>query len=381
MKRNEKGQVLVLVALAIFVLLGFAALGIDVGYMYSVRHELQRCADAGALAGASPFTTKDWNESSVQAEAEALARDFASKDNVVQTPLNRDSEVYVKIAGLPYGHIAVDTSRNVDLFFGRILGIDNMTITAHAMAKVSNTDKIACVKPWAIPLPWVDDNTTNGLFDNPAEADSVKELCAPGQVDNTNCWAKGWAMTLKIGSPSMDNTLNSGQQTSGQFFIIQGNVSDPYHGANTYREYIAGENCLDVDLNQPVDLMPGNKMGPTVQPVEDLIRTGPDWVDTSIDPPSGDNNNRLVFVVVYDPRVSITGGGGQTGGSGTQAFIPGNTSVRTNLWYAGFYLDAVEKQGNDGWVTGKYTGIMLSGTGTNQGSPVGNVAKHVELVE
>ena len=55
MKKSDRGQVLVLVALAIFVLLGLAALGIDVGYMYSVRHELQRTADAGALAGVVPF--------------------------------------------------------------------------------------------------------------------------------------------------------------------------------------------------------------------------------------------------------------------------------------------------------------------------------------
>ena len=56
MRRHNKGQVLVLVALAIFVLLGLAALGIDAGYMYTVRHELQRSADAGALAGASACT-------------------------------------------------------------------------------------------------------------------------------------------------------------------------------------------------------------------------------------------------------------------------------------------------------------------------------------
>ncbi len=55
MIRGNRGQVLMLVALMLVVLVGFAALGIDVAYMYSVRHELQRCADSGALAGASWF--------------------------------------------------------------------------------------------------------------------------------------------------------------------------------------------------------------------------------------------------------------------------------------------------------------------------------------
>jgi uncharacterized membrane protein len=90
MIRSDKGQVLVLVALVMFVLLGFAALGIDAAYMYSVRHELQRSADAGALAGASAFTTGDWNDTSMAIDAprgiaDARAGKFASKDKVIQT--------------------------------------------------------------------------------------------------------------------------------------------------------------------------------------------------------------------------------------------------------------------------------------------------------
>lgn len=373
---NNRGQTLVFIALAIFVILGFAALGIDVGYMYSVRHELQRCADAGALAGATPFTTQDWNDQSARAAADDLARQYASKDPVVLTPLNRDTEVAVTFPAGRYGHIAVDTSRNVNLFFARIFGMPSRTITAHAMARVSNTDENACIKPWAVPLPWVDNNTKNGLFD-PAESESVKRLCESDS--DTDCVPKGTQMTLKIGSPSADNTSPSGQQTSGQFFIIQGNSTDPFQGAATYKDYIAGDGCLQVNLNEPVDLMPGNKMGPTVQPVRELVQSGDDWDGTGDFPV--DRGNRLVYIVVYDPRVPISGGG-NTGSSGTQAAIPGNTSPENpTLWFAGFYLDDISGNGNDGWITGKYTGVMLSGTGSNPTGPTGSIAKHVELVE
>ena len=44
MRASERGQVLVLVALAFAVFVGFAALAIDVAYMYTVRNELQRIA-------------------------------------------------------------------------------------------------------------------------------------------------------------------------------------------------------------------------------------------------------------------------------------------------------------------------------------------------
>lgn len=52
LKENNRGQILVLVALSLIVLLGFAALAIDVGYFYHTKNQLQGAADAAALAGA-----------------------------------------------------------------------------------------------------------------------------------------------------------------------------------------------------------------------------------------------------------------------------------------------------------------------------------------
>jgi hypothetical protein len=65
MKRNEtkngcgrtRGIVAVQVAVMLVVMLGFAALTVDVGTLYNVRADLQRSADAAALAGASALTS------------------------------------------------------------------------------------------------------------------------------------------------------------------------------------------------------------------------------------------------------------------------------------------------------------------------------------
>jgi hypothetical protein len=50
--RNQNGGVIVLVAVSMVVLLGFAALAVDVSHLVVARNELQNAADAGALAGA-----------------------------------------------------------------------------------------------------------------------------------------------------------------------------------------------------------------------------------------------------------------------------------------------------------------------------------------
>ena len=49
---NQRGGVVIFVAVAMVVLIGCAALAIDLTHLYVARNELQNAADAGALAGA-----------------------------------------------------------------------------------------------------------------------------------------------------------------------------------------------------------------------------------------------------------------------------------------------------------------------------------------
>jgi uncharacterized membrane protein len=49
---RERGQVLALCSVFLVVLLGFAAMAVDVGSWYVEKHKLQSAADAAALAGA-----------------------------------------------------------------------------------------------------------------------------------------------------------------------------------------------------------------------------------------------------------------------------------------------------------------------------------------
>ncbi len=53
---NKSGISLIILAMIILVLLGFAALAIDFAYVYYVKNELQVAADAAALAGAAKLT-------------------------------------------------------------------------------------------------------------------------------------------------------------------------------------------------------------------------------------------------------------------------------------------------------------------------------------
>ncbi|MFE6964544.1 pilus assembly protein TadG-related protein [Agromyces sp. NPDC057679] len=69
-KGDEQGASAVLVGLMIFVLIGFGAVAVDVGAMYSERAQLQNAADAGALAAAQ-YCAKNSDCTSPSAQAGA----------------------------------------------------------------------------------------------------------------------------------------------------------------------------------------------------------------------------------------------------------------------------------------------------------------------
>src|SRR5450631_3539565 len=79
---KQRGQTLVLVAISLVVLVSMAALAIDLTTLYVARTEMQRAADAAALAGAEAFvdsgTTTDASDPTLQALATNMANQFVA---------------------------------------------------------------------------------------------------------------------------------------------------------------------------------------------------------------------------------------------------------------------------------------------------------------
>src|SRR5882724_11742215 len=70
--RSERGSVLVLVTLFIFVLFGFTALSIDVANVYREKHKAHDATDAAALAGVAKLAPSG-NAAAAITEAEVIA--------------------------------------------------------------------------------------------------------------------------------------------------------------------------------------------------------------------------------------------------------------------------------------------------------------------
>jgi Flp pilus assembly protein TadG len=149
---EESGAVAPLALLLLPVLLGFCALVLDVGIIYSNRRFLQNAADAGALAGAREFQLGILNgtgESDSQAAAAASA--FAGKNgvsNVVADCPSNGAATFITNARGPLQHSwKVETGRLVHLYFGGWVGVPTQCVHAQAVAVVT---ELQGTKLW----PW-----------------------------------------------------------------------------------------------------------------------------------------------------------------------------------------------------------------------------------
>ncbi len=129
---GQRGQVLVLIALAATVLFGLLGLATDIAIARVAQESAQAAADAAAMAGAD-----DLPGSSASAVADATAEAAANGFT------NGTNGVTVSISSPPGGSgahgsdpnsVRVAISRQVPTIFMRVLGIGSTTVTAQAVA-------------------------------------------------------------------------------------------------------------------------------------------------------------------------------------------------------------------------------------------------------
>ena len=72
---DQEGIAVIMVALTLFLMIGFAALAVDLSHLFVAKNELQNAADAGALAGARLLY--DSNGQAINVNANQIAYDAA----------------------------------------------------------------------------------------------------------------------------------------------------------------------------------------------------------------------------------------------------------------------------------------------------------------
>ncbi len=158
-RTEPKGAVIVMVAVLLVVLLGCVALAVDIGYLYVARAELQRTADAAALAGAQALgrdVDQPFGEYLFAEDIYAQVESYALSNHVIRqgVVLNRKTDITIgyladthdrkaalQIVPLDQANaVQVIARRNsssggeIPLFFASIWGINSAGVGASAIA-------------------------------------------------------------------------------------------------------------------------------------------------------------------------------------------------------------------------------------------------------
>lgn len=146
LRKFRKGQMAVVMTLVIATLLGVMALGTDVGVMYYNWMQLQKGADAAALAGANylsggiTLTTVDPNCTGQPDDAKKAACTYAITNGLAfdANSLTMNEPGVNLPVGAPSPNLQVIVTRNnLPYMFGRVIGLSTYGVTARATAKAN----------------------------------------------------------------------------------------------------------------------------------------------------------------------------------------------------------------------------------------------------
>lgn len=247
--KEQNGVSMILVALCIFMLIAFTALVVDVGGLYIEKSRLQKALDAAVLAGAHKLMLADSALSVSQAKT--VAKDISQKNGYTLNDADIDA--------VHKTHIKATKQENVPLFFAKVIGINQATVSASAKAIVGPLTKGEGIAPIAVSADAVPHETRLTCKD---------EKNSPG-----NC---GF---LSVDGKGADELKKA---------IIDGS------------KYSVGS---DVDL----ETKPGTMNGPISKAIDELIKSDKDKPHCQ-SPSTADNScNRVIYVVIIKSWEDVTG--------------------------------------------------------------------------
>jgi hypothetical protein len=123
---GDQGSTLIWACILISVLLGFSSLVIDVGFINHLKAEMQKTADAAALAGAKQLPN--------ETQALAFAEDMCERNNYEKNVDGVTITCTRNPDGVHSGWYQVQLSKPIDYFFAPLLGYPNGVVSVHATA-------------------------------------------------------------------------------------------------------------------------------------------------------------------------------------------------------------------------------------------------------
>jgi Flp pilus assembly protein TadG len=135
--RNESGQAILMTVLFLSVLMGVAAISVDVGSWYRQQRQAQATADAAALAGAQALPTDP-------TQAQVLADQYATSNG---GGVLASGGITLRDDFTAHDTVVVKVSKDAPSFFANVFGINHATVTATAAARADAPNQVYGAAP------------------------------------------------------------------------------------------------------------------------------------------------------------------------------------------------------------------------------------------
>lgn len=392
-----------IVAASLIVILGLAGLAIDLVALYADRSEMQRAADAGALAGAQQFVTSSFiTGGTSQSQVTVFADDAsvaAAEENTVGGQKLVASDVVTtpdfSRSGNPL--MTVQISKSMPTFFMRVFGRTSMTVAATATAEAYDpgTNKgptfcASCVKPFLVP---------NCDPSHPVSGSSSAANASCPTVSNKKCAAAS-ADCQSVFLNTSGLPINPGVKPGGiigETWSLHTNAAPSQYyeldfgsaGGATLRTDIEQCSATVISCGTVLQTDDGKKLGPTDQGICDLITYSTGKCNGAKSATSVDS---ITFNAAGNPPYTITAGGANpffAGGTpiGQSASLitvpvydghsltPGKDTV-TVVGYMQMFVTSFDHTGPSDTISAMIVGVSSCGTtgGPACGSPTGTIS-------
>lgn len=288
---EERGATLALVAVGSTVLIGMAAIAIDLGMLMTAKTQAQRVADAAAHSGAVRLARL---AEAPRAERESEAREAAKEMAALNDILGESYDAAHMQDGditFPEDHeVRVVVYRNrargnpLGTIFAPILGINEVDMAVDATAAVFIGGAAECALPIALPDRWTETKGTEDwpTLDDTFDPDDTEDEGTDDYIawqDGTGGSHTGYDNDSYGFQVKLRTTGGGGGEFNPSWYGVWRHPDDSgsgfESGTNDYREAITGEACEEHDRivhrDQEVDTEPGNFGTPTRKAFEDLI--------------------------------------------------------------------------------------------------------------
>ncbi|MDP4180910.1 MAG: Tad domain-containing protein [Bacillota bacterium] len=216
--RSNKGSSLIIFTITITIVLGIAALTLDIGDVVIEKAKLSNAVDAATIAGAQELVTDKFNAA-----------------NVVDEYMDTNVSDYInlkKVIDSDDRGIEVSSEKNVKYFFANVLGFNNKNVKATAKARVENISSLKGIRPIAV----VQQTFTYGKLYTLKEGGGGGSTGNYAPIDLGGTGARvygdnllnGYSGTINVGDIILTETGNIAGATQTSINSIIGQCADTY---------------------------------------------------------------------------------------------------------------------------------------------------------